>query len=709
MFMSEFDSLFSDKFFLIDTSDDLNNIETHLYGYLFDNNKIITNENIDEMNDLTPNGAYIYVENSGDYISISQDFHGSYGLYIYRTKTKCCISNSFLKLFEYIKDKYSFSVNYDYAKNSFVCYYSNFIYKETLINEIRSVSRYHTLKINKKTKEYTLIRNDYTEKDLEINSPEAISILDNWHDRWVLFIQSLKEQTDNISVDLSAGYDSRLVFGLVLNSCDLNFINVCSVNDDFHTHETDYELAMKVSERYNFKLNNINNFDLDITYFKELETSLLTSQYISFGTQNQVNYSPYYNNKTTYHFSGFYGENLRDYPHILSREDIINLVSDVSTDFEYSAKKVFEKNKKYLEEDFGTLYSADIPEGIFKEAIIGNHFGRLTVSRYLMGEISLNPLADYELYRIKRVNDECKDKDLLIALIFTRYFPDLLDYEFNDNEVINPETIDYAKKLNKKYPLKSKREVISVKKAQNRFITHNRPLDISRIHNYLNEIFSSTSFKKSFEKYFSGEVYSFMMNYRKAGFPLQFINPGLYFNYVMNIYEKNQINDFKSWLGYFTKIRPYNDTDYEDVIRKLLIYVTARIDLIISGNENEIEITNCDDNNIVFKEPSWLNPSEYNGIIIESTKTKLNLKMKCKKKGKLKVYLRGKDVRDKDKKRFPIYLEFTRFVINQEVIFDKKRLLSHDKCYTHELEVDENQVISLNVEWKPFDINCKYG
>lgn len=710
--MTEYDDLFSDEFFLIDVRN-LNNVETKFYGYAFNSNsELVFNENIDNFDYLTPNGAYILVENTKKHILISQDFQGSYGLYIYQNNSNCCISNSFLKLFEYIKNKYSFSINYDYAKNSFAGYYSNFIYKETLINEINVVSRYYSLKINKKNRTVDFIKRKYSEKNVEIDSPKAISILDYWYKKWVSILKSLKNETNNIVLDLTAGYDSRLVFGLALSSgIDLNQIVVYSTNNKYYTHEVDYGFAKKISKKYGFKINNMRNLDRDITYFKDLKTSLLLSLYTRFGSINQIVHQSHINNNAIYHMTGYYGENLRDYHVIITEKDIIKSVSAVSKDFKDDAVKLYQKNMEYLKKDYEYIDSDSVPYGICKEAVLTNHFGKLTIDKYLINEISLNPLGDYELYKIKRCDENCEDNNLLMVLIFTRFCPELLEYKFNDKEVINQETIDYARKINEKYPLNIKKEKIACdKRFETNFITHNNPLKISKINRYLRKLFLSYPMKKSIEKYFKPEVYDFMKNNIKDSdlFSLHCLYPGLYFAYVMNAYEKNHSEDIISWLNYYTTLPQYNEIPYS-IIKKLLIYVTARMDFIVTGRKNDVEIISCDDEDLMIKKITWLKSSKSNGKIVESTKSKMKLKIKCKEEGKLEIYLRGKYVSDKNNKKDQIYIDYTKFVVNKKVIFDKSKLISHDNYYMHTMSVKKDQIISINIDWKPFDFNKKYN
>ena len=73
--------IIGDEFFVID-SNNFDSIETKLYGFIMDNGKIIRNENIEDLKDITYEGVYVYVHKHKSGISIFQDYNGSYGLYI---------------------------------------------------------------------------------------------------------------------------------------------------------------------------------------------------------------------------------------------------------------------------------------------------------------------------------------------------------------------------------------------------------------------------------------------------------------------------------------------------------------------------------------------------------------------------------------------------------------------------------------------------
>lgn len=246
------------EFFLID-SDNLQNVETKLYGYSFQESGIYENDNLTEtaVSGLNGCGVYIYVEEKDGKITIQQDFNGSYGIYLFRKGDYFALSNSFLRLLEYVKVRYPISLNRDYANCHLAEWYSNHVaYSDTLVQEIQTLGRDIVIEIDILGKELVFRTVDYRESSLWINSAEGIEALDRWFLRWTNIFRRLKQKTDQIIMDLSGGFDTRIMFLLMLQSgIDLNEIYVRSINDDLYTHKEDYKIASEMAEYYGFKLN----------------------------------------------------------------------------------------------------------------------------------------------------------------------------------------------------------------------------------------------------------------------------------------------------------------------------------------------------------------------------------------------------------------------------------------------------------------------
>ena len=77
--------------------------------------------------------------------------------------------------------------------------------------------------------------------------------------------------------------------------------------------------------------------------------------------------------------------------------------------------------------------------------------------------------------------------------------------------------------------------------------------------------------------------------------------------------------------------------------------------------------------------------------------------MKCINDGELSFSLKAMDIRDKNRKRFPVYIDYTYFKVNDEVILDENKLTWHDQPFVYKKKVVNNEEITIEVKWKPFD------
>lgn len=72
------------------------------------------------------------------------------------------------------------------------------------------------------------------------------------------------------------------------------------------------------------------------------------------------------------------------------------------------------------------------------------------------------------------------------------------------------------------------------------------------------------------------------------------------------------------------------------------------------------------------------------------------------------MYCRGPDIRDKNNVRFPVYIDFTKLMVNGESIFNNHILVCVDKPYMFEKKVNDSEIIDLHIEWLPFNNSCTY-
>ena len=454
------------EFFLID-SDNLAEVKTKFYGYSIQATGIYEQDNLteDAAKNLDGRGCYVYVEARNGHITIKQDLNGCWGIYLFRHGDYFALSNSFFRLLDHVKFKYPLTVNRDYCHHLLANELVSHAYSETAVNEIQLVDRSAILHIHKTKKQLELELINYKENTVSLDSQEGITILDRWVEFWRKVFRNVAQRTNFIRMDLSGGFDSRTTLLVALSSgIDLNKIWInTSTSKNNKTYVEDYEIASQIANHYGFNLNK---------YFPE--RSYL---YYSLTDNFKVNLyclQPFYKDPLLrfssrskavdkeYQFTGQGGETIRGYWRSLSKEFINKQIqsatepysSNLCRDLAHSLKTIFESasrtiRKKYGIEDENSSY---IPQYLYQETRCRFNYGKPILSEYFRNSITLSPALDPEMRTLNLDTPECPDSYLLLALLFTRYEPDLLKFPIQGNRAFAPETIAYAQKINKRFP-----------------------------------------------------------------------------------------------------------------------------------------------------------------------------------------------------------------------------------------------------------------
>lgn len=723
--MTEFNELFENEFFYID-SYNLNEIEEKMYGYAIANNKIVF-DSIDNAYLLDGTGAYVYVQVDEDKITIFQDFNGSYGIYYYKTENFFAISNSFLKLVETLKEKHNLdnnlTLNKEYADAFLFADLCSYAYEETLVNEITVLPRNYIININKTNKKVSFDEIDYEEQTIPITSKESFEILDNWYNKWVNIIRSIKAKTNNLSIDLSGGFDSRVVSVLWLTAnIDLEKVRIKTHIDEKDVHAIDYKIASQIAEEFNFKLNN-SSFSYETKKFQEIETPLNISFYTKLSFHKQMYFKYSQASEKVYTITGEGGECIREYLNQTPQEYIENikkLCNKYDPSLTNSTIAIIERSLEKIRKRFNLEEnSKKIIDIHYKEVRSRHHFGKAAIESMFSNWITLTPLIDKDLRKLDLNTDDCLDQSLLLALIYIRYCPKLLNFEFEGNRSINPETINFAKKLNETIPLKKKTcEFISgplVKKTSNipeNGVTH------SDIENYLKNVFISKSFEFDFEKYFSKETYQLIIElFEKENFhPLKNIYSSLAIILIINFIHFNTTKELVTSFNWIDNLLYENKEIYfknEDKYfdeSLLLKYATARLDIKNIGDaDNSVKIIEASSTPYNIKYPEWFNKDDGTGITLTSHHGSINLTIKCIKEGTLKIWLRSLDIKSKNGARFPIYIDYIQFKVNNIDCINKNKLICHDQPFVYSKEVANDEIINIQVKWKPFNENSEFS
>ena len=138
----------------------------------------------------------------------------------------------------------------------------------------------------------------------------------------------------------------------------------------------------------------------------------------------------------------------------------------------------------------------------------------------------------------------------------------------------------------------------------------------------------------------------------------------------------------------------------------LNIYSEARVDIKNYGAEtNDILLLDESKSFYNISKPEWF--SDLNGIgsVISSDKGYLNLSFKCINDGKLKIDFRGRDFKDVNNNRIPIYVDYEEIEIDGESIIDGSTVLWHDNPFSYEKQVKDEQIVNIKFKWRPLDNN----
>lgn len=152
-----------------------------------------------------------------------------------------------------------------------------------------------------------------------------------------------------------------------------------------------------------------------------------------------------------------------------------------------------------------------------------------------------------------------------------------------------------------------------------------------------------------------------------------------------NLFEEDYFNNTSDNANKYTKyVKKWNE---------------CRIDLKNYGNaENTLKILSSKNINVNF--PKWLENEKGKGCVIKSTHNKLNITVQTIKKGQLVIDLRGSNYKSDFGSKIPIYINYKKLIVNNEIVFLENKLVSHDDKYSFRLDCENDQIIKIEIEFE---------
>ena len=553
--------LIEDNFFIID-SNNLDTIKSHLYGFSITKTGILTDkyyQKLGKYEDPSPQGCFILIRKFSNEIKINQDYFGSFGLYFYENiiKNYFALSNSFLLLEKHLKGKQNITFNKDYADNFIISGLCSPSINETLIEEIKKLPSNVEIIINIRENILRMNYIDYKENTIPLDSEQGLKKIDDWVDKWGYIFRSLKKQTDNFAFDLTGGFDTRLVFSILLSSgLDIKNIHIKPPDEKSADYIEDFKIVSNMTSKFGFKFN-IYHLDNQTTNFS-LNDSLFSSMYPKLGIHKEFNLQKKFYKKPRFIISGSGGENIRGYPGYpieVYFENILyqtKIIKNHENEFFNSTYWLCNRSIEYLKSLKKYNNNYEIAADFYEKGRSRSHFGTEVVEKFLSNVYLIQPLIDPDIKQIK-FDISGKYPHDLIAFIYYRYAKDLIYFQIQGNRYINPESIRKAEELNNKI------EVYKIKKNLNKkfYIDINRKYpdkityENKTAEDYIKELFKSDVFIKNINKVYDNNVYNWVKEYstNSINSPLRLVN-GLiaifttlhYLSYIGNYTNIKNIN-----------------------------------------------------------------------------------------------------------------------------------------------------------------------
>ncbi|WP_074697422.1 hypothetical protein [Selenomonas sp. KH1T6] len=124
----------------------------------------------------------------------------------------------------------------------------------------------------------------------------------------------------------------------------------------------------------------------------------------------------------------------------------------------------------------------------------------------------------------------------------------------------------------------------------------------------------------------------------------------------------------------------------------------ARIDIKNQGEGNDVKVAVAVGTNCNITQPQWFSKNG-TGYVLETSDRHQILELTCHGAGKLMIRLMGIDRRSPKGERLPLWVDYTRLALNEEVIFWELKSQWHDRNYVYNRMVEDGEKIRVEISW----------
>ena len=503
----------SENFFYID-SNNLNNIKSQLYGFCItkkDNKISLVNNENEEIN-----GCYINVKKINNDIYINTDDFSSLYIFYYIEDNYFALSNSFYLLLENLKaNNKNVTINKNYIEQFLQSPLHSHSLFNTLINEILILPFGKNIKISNNKLEF--INKDINIQSINLLSKEGMSIINNWINKWTNIIKPILNSEYFTEIDLSGGFDSRVIFSLIYNTkVNLNnenikiYSKIGTTKGMIHHLSDDYEIASKIADKLNIQLNQ-HQYNSKANYYScEEQYDLLKYTFLGLHKSGFNCVAKFTNPK--FHFGGLNGEIIRGALPNLSLNNIKKRLSHHPV----------KNNENVINEFFNDINGLDTDKfkaltKFFINTQCRSHFGLSIYNSYIANIFTISPFNDKEL--LKLYVPEGIDKNIIFAIIIYKTCPEIFDIPFTNNSFFSEETKQKAKEISDIYKLNFIDENLELIDTDKLYITKENHYDKKYGYDVAYKVFTDNKelfinkMSELFDKEYANKVYDYANNF----------------------------------------------------------------------------------------------------------------------------------------------------------------------------------------------------